>query len=88
MSHLAQDQDESILIAAKALGDMRNAALIHSPTLHPPSLSCAYLSPLTPHVLTLLYSHSAHTCPLCGLFIQFPNSDHPYARIRGSCHGL
>ena len=49
MSHLAQqDQDESVLIAVKALGDMRNATLIRSPTLHPPSLSCAYIS----HCLT------------------------------------
>jgi hypothetical protein len=45
MSHLARDQDESILIAAKALGDMRNATLIHSPTLHPPSLSSTQPTP-------------------------------------------
>ncbi|KAI9464476.1 Opi1-domain-containing protein [Lactarius psammicola] len=44
MSTLGQDQDESVLIAVKALGDMRNAAVLHSPTLHPPSLSCAYIS--------------------------------------------
>ena len=43
MSRLAQDQDESELIAAKVLGDMRNATLIRSPNLHPPSISCAYI---------------------------------------------
>ena len=50
MSRLAQDQDENELIAAKVLGDMRNATLIRSPTLHPPSISCAYIpSSLTSH---------------------------------------
>lgn len=41
----AQDQDESVLIAVKALGDMRNATLIRSPTLHPPSLSSSQPTP-------------------------------------------
>ena len=46
---MSQDQDESVLIAVKALDDMRHATLIRSPTLHPPSLNCAYIS----HCLTL-----------------------------------
>ena len=54
MSAATQDQDESVLIAVKALGDMRNATL-RSPTLHPPSLNCAYISRcLTPLPLTPL----------------------------------
>lgn len=44
-----QDEDESVRIAVRALGDMRNRALLHSPPPHPPSASCAYLS----HVLSL-----------------------------------
>ena len=93
MSHLAQqDQDESVLIAVKALGDMRNGTVVLSPTLHPPSLSCAYIShhltSTVPHILILLSSHSTHTCALCGFFIQFPNPDEPDSRFRGSYDGL
>ncbi|KAH9072291.1 Opi1-domain-containing protein [Lactarius deliciosus] len=40
-----QDQDESVLIAVKALGDMRNATVLRSPTLHPPSLSSTQPTP-------------------------------------------
>ncbi|KAH9066524.1 Opi1-domain-containing protein [Lactarius vividus] len=40
-----QDQDENVLIAVKALGDMRNATVLHSPTLHPPSLSSTQPTP-------------------------------------------
>lgn len=45
-----QDEDESVRIAIRALGDMRNSAPLHSPHSHPPSIACAYLSP-TLHVL-------------------------------------
>jgi hypothetical protein len=39
-----QDEDESVRIAVRALGDMRNGTL-----LHPPSISCARLLPHLPH---------------------------------------
>lgn len=38
-----QDEAESVRIAVRALGDMRNHALLHSPPPHPPSVTCAYL---------------------------------------------
>jgi hypothetical protein len=49
-----QDEDESVRIAVRALGDMRNRALLHSP---PPlqSVSCAYLSHIFRPPFT--YSH-------------------------------
>jgi hypothetical protein len=50
-----QDEAESVRIAVRALGDMRNHPLLHSPPPHPPSVSCAYLSHvLRPHLLTAL----------------------------------
>lgn len=61
MSHLAQDQDESVLIAVKALGDMRNATIIRSPTLHPPSLSCAYISHVSRYTYPLSFPASQPT---------------------------
>lgn len=54
MALVTNDQDESVLIAVKALGDMRNATVLRSPTLHPPSLSCAYISHPTPYLLLTL----------------------------------
>ena len=49
-----QDEAESVRIAVRALGDMRNHALLHSPP-HPPSVTCAYLSHvLRPHLFTPL----------------------------------
>ncbi len=49
-----QDEDESVRIAIRALGDMRNSTLLHSPLPHPQSVSCAYLS----HVFRTSFAHS------------------------------
>lgn len=48
-----QDEDESVRIAVRALGDMRNSALLHSPP-HLQSVSCAYLS----HIFRPPFTHS------------------------------
>ena len=39
-------------------------------------------------ILILLSSHTTYTCALCGLFVQLPDSDKSYSRIRGPCDGL
>ena len=56
-----QDEDESVRIAVRALGDMRNRALVHSP---PPtqSVSCAYLS-LLPSTIYSLPSLASQPTP-------------------------
>ena len=47
-----QDEDESVRIAVRALGDMRNAALLQPSSAQPPSISCAHIlsfpSPVCP----------------------------------------
>ena len=61
-----QDEAESVRIAIRALGDMRNGALLHSPP-RPLSIACAYLLHVLRFrscVLPILSSFSAYSRPL------------------------
>jgi len=71
-----QDEDESVLIAVRALGDMRNRALLHS---HPPStVACAYLSLPSPNYAHLLpfTSFTTDPSPLRCLFLKLSDPYH------------
>ena len=82
-----QDEDESVRIAVRALGDMRNRALLHSPPPHPPSASCAYLLPM---FSVSIYSHpspssySAYPGPLYRILLKLSNTHHPNPCVGGS----
>ena len=78
-----QDEDESVRIAVRALGDMRNRALLHSPPL-PQSACCAYLSYIFRQPFThTLYSLSAYPCTLRYILPKLSNAHYTNPCIRG-----
>jgi hypothetical protein len=63
-----QDEDESVRIAVRALGDMRNGAVLRPPAAHPPSISCARF----PYIPLCMYLF-AHRSPYQPFSLHLPS---------------